>query len=889
MTYVPGVDESALTGLGAQYAGNSDFVEVTEYSYTGLWTADPNDYVLLLINDGVQQDTWPTVYAQFTGTGFEPVTLPAGTFVSLSCGGAGFGVPAVFVGSNYDSPFAGTWPLGTSEFFQPINITSNHVITRFDYDGTLANTNNLQQALDAIDNLTVTGDHGGLSGLADDDHTQYALADGTRGEFQRATPDEFVFTNSDFAADGITPGFVLYLGTGGDTLTLPPVTGYEGQSYLIVAGNGDVTVATPTGEFINGFLTSYEIKNGNVVAFVAFSGGLWITAQRAGSMFDLPDWSSAAVADVLTIGAGGNPEWAAAATGSSTSSITHEPSGYPNRVDSVISFDNTSRTFTIAPTAASFDVYQDGTAFNFATAQTVTVPNTTGLYYIYFASGAYSYQTSFFDLENQVPTAYVYWHSDTGKAEYFADERHGMVLDWQTHEYLHRTRGASLASGFVLANYTVTGTGGADADAQAGLTDGTFYDEDIQIDVTNSLTPAPGTWEQHIAPVGEFPVAYRDSTGDWRLDAPTSFPIKPGPAGRAAYNLYSSGTWTTPDLGNNKYGISWLVATNNLDYPVFVVLGQTEYTSQVHASSAVWENLSLGGFPSLEFRPLYKLIYATASSYSNAVKSKLVAVEDIRSMARVGAGVSVSDHGGLTGLADDDHTQYALADGSRGNFDAAGAASAVQSNLTTHEGLTTTAHGGIVSSTDPRLTDTRTPTSHASSHQDGGIDELALDASQTTTGTFTTNRLGSGTASSTAQSHLRAGSSGAEWVASVARAATTANITLSGTQTVDGVALSVGDIVLVKNQSTSAQNGVYSVAAGAWTALTADTTVTVTSGTTNAGTVWSSSVSSAPTPGTLSGPAGPTGATGTGIVVLNATESIPAGLADGTKILRRFT
>jgi hypothetical protein len=40
------------------------------------------------------------------------------------------------------------------------------------------------------------------------------------------------------------------------------------------------------------------------------------------------------------------------------------------------------------------------------------------------------------------------------------------------------------------------------------------------------------------------------------------------------------------------------------------------------------------------------------------------------------------------------------------------------------------------------------PTAHASSHQDGGGDELALDGSQITTGTVGTARLGSGTASS---------------------------------------------------------------------------------------------------------------------------------------------
>lgn len=53
------------------------------------------------------------------------------------------------------------------------------------------------------------------------------------------------------------------------------------------------------------------------------------------------------------------------------------------------------------------------------------------------------------------------------------------------------------------------------------------------------------------------------------------------------------------------------------------------------------------------------------------------------------------------------------------------------------------------------------------------------------------------------------------------RAATTANITLSGSQTVDGIALSNGDRVLVKNQTSGAENGIYIYnSAGAWTRAT---------------------------------------------------------------------
>lgn len=48
------------------------------------------------------------------------------------------------------------------------------------------------------------------------------------------------------------------------------------------------------------------------------------------------------------------------------------------------------------------------------------------------------------------------------------------------------------------------------------------------------------------------------------------------------------------------------------------------------------------------------------------------------------------------------------------------------------------------------------------------------------------------------------------------RVTTTANIALSGTQTVDDVVLVAGDRVLVKNQTVASENGIYVVAAGAW-------------------------------------------------------------------------
>lgn len=88
--------------------------------------------------------------------------------------------------------------------------------------------------------------------------------------------------------------------------------------------------------------------------------------------------------------------------------------------------------------------------------------------------------------------------------------------------------------------------------------------------------------------------------------------------------------------------------------------------------------------------------------------------------------------------------------------------------------------------------------------------------------------------------------------------ATTANITLSGTQTIDGVAVVAGDRVLVKNQTTQSANGIYVVAAGSWTRSTdADTWAELVSaftfvekGTTNADSGWVCTVDQGGTLGT---------------------------------------
>jgi hypothetical protein len=132
-------------------------------------------------------------------------------------------------------------------------------------------------------------------------------------------------------------------------------------------------------------------------------------------------------------------------------------------------------------------------------------------------------------------------------------------------------------------------------------------------------------------------------------------------------------------------------------------------------------------------------------------------------------------------------------------------------------------------------------------HPNQRIDQLLTPTSDVAFGTRKITGLGDPTNPQDAATKFYVDSvaQGIDAKASV-RAATTANITLSGAQTIDGVSVIAGDRVLVKNQSTLSQNGLYVAAAGAWTrAADMDTWAEVPSsfvfveqGSSNADTSW---------------------------------------------------
>lgn len=129
------------------------------------------------------------------------------------------------------------------------------------------------------------------------------------------------------------------------------------------------------------------------------------------------------------------------------------------------------------------------------------------------------------------------------------------------------------------------------------------------------------------------------------------------------------------------------------------------------------------------------------------------------------------------------------------------------------------------------------------------LDQFAAAAAAVSMGGFKITNLATPTLATdaTTKGYVDGAIQGLNIKGSVFAATTVAggNNTLTGTQTVDGIALIAGNRVLVKNQTTVASNGIYIVAAGAWTRSTDQAApaqgdfVFIEQGTVNAAQGWS--------------------------------------------------
>ncbi|MFA6406913.1 MAG: hypothetical protein WCW34_05370, partial [Patescibacteria group bacterium] len=357
------------------------------------------------------------------------------------------------------------------------------------------------------------------------------------------------------------------------------------------------------------------------------------------------------------------------------------PTGFTNRTDSIFLWDDASRTFSIGvkSSATSYTYYISGLKYTKSSTSTVTIPNTEGVWYFYFVAGTLTASQTQPEYGDYPMISNGYWSVTQQKLITFAEERHGITMDPATHEYLHHTVGTRYSSGLTLTG-TTGGTGNANGDAQVALTNGTIYDEDADHNITNST--AGGLFQQILSPTSSIPVYYRkgSASDNWEKKTATYYPVYDNSGARLSYNLLTGNTWSTSTVTNADFVAMWIFATNNVHEPVIAILGQRDDGTLANAqANNTYNTLSFGNLPFQEMKVLYRLIYQTATAYNNPVKARLREIQDLRSVSNLPAGTYVAtSHSSLTGLLNDDHTQYLLLAGrttgqvANGGIDAGG-------------------------------------------------------------------------------------------------------------------------------------------------------------------------------------------------------------------------
>ncbi len=116
---------------------------------------------------------------------------------------------------------------------------------------------------------------------------------------------------------------------------------------------------------------------------------------------------------------------------------------------------------------------------------------------------------------------------------------------------------------------------------------------------------------------------------------------------------YDDGSGTLATLSNNFYGVHWVYLDTDGD--VHVLYGRGDYT--LSAAEAAGAPSSVPAFfDESHVRIIGKIIIQ---------KNDTTFTETLSTFTTDFSGATATDHGDLLGLADDDHTQYLLADGTR--------------------------------------------------------------------------------------------------------------------------------------------------------------------------------------------------------------------------------
>lgn len=293
---------------------------------------------------------------------------------------------------------------------------------------------------------------------------------------------------------------------------------------------------------------------------------------------------------------------------------------------------------------------------------------------------------------------------------------------------------------------------------------------------------------------GGFDIYYRDGGGGFtKVAAATQWPN----------TQYDDGTGTLNTLGVNKWATLWIY-TEPDDHTV-ILYGRVEHNSEAAADAeaepATKPNRLNAG----------SLLRSMVTFQNGAATGDFMTV-----ITNAFASVSASDHGNLSGLGDDDHSIYILADGTRA---LAGAWDMGSQNLTnvdidsgTLDGITTLQMpSGDIGATGARITKGWfTDLEVTNAIETAGINNTSADLALTTTTSGDINLTPIGTVSLASTSVIQVTRIGDQTTNPLTSCTSNGTTTLAKASAW-GFTPNNGDRIMVVSATTSADRGIYRI------------------------------------------------------------------------------
>lgn len=358
------------------------------------------------------------------------------------------------------------------------------------------------------------------------------------------------------------------------------------------------------------------------------------------------------------------------------------PDAFVDEVDITVNSGN--RTITVSPQGDYAEFWTAGTRHTLNGPESATWDDTEGAWYFTINGDGVSFSQVEYDIsdEGNALVSSLYWDATNNKVITWTPELHSWALSRKLHEYLHETFGTRYSSGLGISLNT--------SNITVDVANGEIYDEDIECEIFD--TGGPGKWVQALSPL-ECPKQYRLGSNNWRSsEVNSSLVLFDGTAPQV--NTFNGTEWVLSDVGPSKYFAMWVVASTSADgYPVYMIVGQNDgdYQSEVQQANTL-HSLSVYGIASREHKVIARIILQRSNQ---SPYYSVASIDDYRNVADEplsgGADPITVDHGALVGLEDDDHSQYALADGSRtftGNVTVSGTVNATGFSANGTDGVT---------------------------------------------------------------------------------------------------------------------------------------------------------------------------------------------------------